>query len=103
MLTSFRTLHILLRGNQDGAEVHLSSLELLQSLLDTLLGHGECLDDGPDAVGSGEAQHLAVDNARGDEGADDVDALGEEGHVRDLKVAGGDGERVDVGAHGEER
>lgn len=75
--------------------MHLTLLQLVHSVLDALLGHGELLDDGRDAVQSGKLEHVLVNLAGGNDRALDGDALGNERHVGDGEVAAADRQGVD--------
>ena len=76
--------------------MNLSTLQLSNSLGNSLLGHGELFNDRLASVQSGKLQHLPVNRSGSDQRPLDGDSVGEEGHVGDGKVTLGDTERVDA-------
>lgn len=90
-------LRRLLRSDNDTSVSHLTILKLLHGLLDTLLAHGEFLNDGLDVVVSGESQHVSVDMSGGDQGTLDLELILDDWHVWDVHVSVGDSQWVDGG------
>ena len=103
LLLFLRVIHIRLDlvVDKHSAVVDVSGVEFVDGLLETVLGHGELLDDRLDVVQGSELEHLVVDGAVSDDGTLDVDTVGEQWHVWHLELVIGDGQGEDGRSHAE--
>lgn len=103
LLLLLRVIHIRLNlvVDKHSAVVDVSGVELVDRLLETVLGHRELFNDRLDVVQGSELEHLVVDGAVSDDRALDVDTVGEQWHVWHLELVVGDGKGEDGRSHAE--